>query len=221
MTDTLRDPIDVPWTMKPLASAKTTLERLDDGRLRCAIEHDLLRGITPDMLVFWFRHLEGDLQVEGRTIPRYLAWHPRDHVAFRYARRPAGGVIGPGARFAIHEVLGRNPDYVVDVITDVVQLDESGFRHRPRKFGFHPVDMPYRWRRVAGGTLYENELVVGVPGAPRWLNESILAHVFDEARGRAWLLHNVEEVSAFEAFLPDFVASAKGESVRGPVRFVP
>jgi hypothetical protein len=217
---TLSPPIDVPWTMKPLESASTAMERLDDGRLRLAISHDLLRGVTPAMLVFWFRNLEGMMLVEGRPVARYLAWHPRDHVAFRYARRGRGGVIGPGARFAIHEVLGRVPADRVDVVSDVLQLDERGFHHRPRRFGFHPVDMRYRFHRVPGGTRYENELVVGIPGAPRWLNERVVARFFDEEHGRAWLLHNVEEVSAFEVFLPDFVASMHGRAVRGPVRAV-
>jgi hypothetical protein len=30
--------------------------------------------------------------------------------------------------------------------------------------------------------------------------------VFDEARGRAWIKHNIEEVGNFEAFLPELCA---------------
>ncbi len=38
--------------MKPLSSAKTSIDRLDDGRLRLSIEHDVLHGVTPEMLVW-------------------------------------------------------------------------------------------------------------------------------------------------------------------------
>lgn len=215
----LPDPIDVPWALRPLDSADTRLEHLDDGRLRLSIVHGLLEGVTPEMLVFWFQHIEGSMAVAGRSYPRYRVWHPRDHVGYRLARRGPDGAVGPGAVFAIHEVLGRDPRHVVDVLTDVVQLDVHGFHHRPRRFGLHPVDMPYRFSRVAGGTRYENELIVGFAGAPRWLNARLVARAFDEAHGRAWLLHNVEEVGAFQDFLPDLYHSAHGRSVKGEIRF--
>ena len=48
------------------------------------------------------------------------------------------------------------------------------------------------------------------PGA-RWFNERILPRVFPEARGRAWLLHNVEEVGNLEHFLPTLIAQLRGE----------
>ena len=171
------------------------------------IRHDVIHGVTPQMLVWWFNNMDGTIEIEGKPYPRYRVWHPRDHVQHQYVRVPAGGV-GPGAVFRIHEVLGRNPAWTVDVHTDILQLDESGFRHRPRVAGLHPVAMDYSFRRVAGGTLYENSLEVGFHGAPRWLNRLIVARKFDQAHGKAWLLHNVEEVGNFEFFLPQLYASA-------------
>jgi hypothetical protein len=35
----------------------------------------------------------------------------------------------------------------------------------------------------------------------------IRALAFDEARGRAWIKHNIEEVGNFEAFLPQLYAA--------------
>lgn len=216
MKNPMPAPIDVPWTMKPLASAKTALTRLEDGRLRLDIEHDLLAGVTPEMICWWFQNQEGDLLLEGARHPRYRVWHPRDHVAFRYARRPPGGV-GPGAVFHIHEVFGRDPRFEIDVLSDVRRLDAEGFDHFPRRLFVHPVHMTYRFTRVAGGTSYVNALVVGLPGAPRWVNERLVARAFGEDHGRAWLLHNVEEVGNFERFLPALYASARGDAVRAPI----
>ncbi|MFO0629673.1 MAG: hypothetical protein U0325_29125 [Polyangiales bacterium] len=204
-------PITVPWTMKPLTSAETRTEVLDDGRLHLWIRHDVIHGVTPSMLVWWFQHLDGDMELEGRRLPRYRVWHPRDHVAFRYAHRPATG-IGPGAVFAIHEVLGRDPAFTVDVLTRVTRLDEGGFAHRPRVHGLPLARMDYAFRRVAGGTRYENSLTVGVPGpgrlAPlvRGINERVRPRAFPDGQGAAWLLHNVEEVGNLEYFLPALYA---------------
>lgn len=204
-------PIPVPWSLKPLESAASGLDILDDGRLHLWIRHDVVHGVTPEMLVWWFQHLEGDMELEGVRYPRYRVWHPRDHVGFRYARLPDGGTAGPGARFHIHERFAANPAWEVDVLTDVVRLDAGGFAHRPRILGgaLRPVAMDYAFTRVPGGTRYENSLTVGLAGRPR-VNALLRARVMPEEKGRAWLRHNVEEVGAFEEFLPLLMRQVAG-----------
>lgn len=215
MTTPLPEPIEVPWEMKPLSSAKTSLEILDDGRMYLAIEHDVVHGVTPAMLLWWFRHMKGTIEIEGRAYPRYRVWHPRDHVEHRYVRDPAGGVAGPGSVFLIHEVLGRDPAFEVNVHTDVVRLDEGGFSHRPRVHGISGLlRMDYTFERVPGGTRYVNSMTVG-PSLPGWLRgavSALRAATFDEAHGRAWLRHNVEEVGNFEHFLPALYAEEHGST---------
>lgn len=215
----LPEPIAVPWTMKPLSSAQTSHERLDDGRMRLSIRHDVIHGVTPEMILWWFRNMAGTMEIEGKPYPRYRVWHPRDHVGHRYVKVPAGGA-GPGAVFHIREVLARNPAWAVDVFTDVIRLDAGGFSHRPRFMGLHPVAMDYSFDRVPGGTLYRNSLVVGFAGKPRALNEFLVNTTFDEAHGRAWLLHNVEEVGNFEFFLPQLYARQR-EAPAAPPQAVP
>ncbi len=210
MTLTLPPPLEVPWTMKPLESARTRMEVLDDGRLHLSIVHDLISGVTPEMLRWWFQHLEGDMELEGRRVPRYRVWHPRDHVAFRYGRRT--DPIGPGSIFVIQEVLARNPAWDIDVRSRVVRLDEGGFGHRPRVHGLRLARMDYTFTRVAGGTRYENSLTVGVEGrsvVTRAINAQVRRVSFPDEKGRAWLLHNVEEVGNFEHFLPALHAREK------------
>jgi hypothetical protein len=218
-TMSLPDPIAIPWTMKPVESAETKLEILDDGRLQLSIVHDVLHGVTPEMLVFWFKNMRGTMQLEGKTYPRYRIWHPYDHVEHKYLHTPAGG-DGVGSVFLIHEVMGRDPRHTVNVETDVVRLDEGGFGHRPRIARVSGlVAMDYTFERVPGGTLYRNSLTVGLHGARRWarpLNALVQRFKFDEAHGRAWLKHNVEEVGNFEHFLPGLYAHAHGTS-RGRV----
>lgn len=198
------EPVPLPWPLKPLGSAECGAERLPDGRLSYWIRHDVLRGVTPRMLVWWFSHLEGDIVVDGRRVNRYRAWHPYDHVHASYARRRPDGSVGPGAAIRLREYLGANPRYEVDTVTEIEKLDDEGFVHNPRVHGIAGLArMEYRFTRVPEGTLYENRLLVGgTRGWRRWLTPLVQRLGFDHNHGLAWLRHNIEEVGQFEHFLP-------------------
>jgi hypothetical protein len=201
-------PRPVPWKLKPLSSAKTEMRTLADGRLYLHIRHDVLRGVTPQMLAWWFANLEGDIVVEGKTWPRYLVWHPVDHISIRYASRAPDGGIGPGAQLHIREALGGNPGHLVDVVTTIEKLDETGFVHvfRPRRMEI--MRLVYSFTPVAGGTLYENSITAGPDGSfvRPLFNTLIRPFMFPDDKARAWLKHNVEEVGCFEHFLPGLYA---------------
>ena len=205
----LPPPRPVPWKMKELSSAETELRTLADGRLFVRIRHDVLHGVTPRMLVWWFSHLEGDIEIAGRRWPRYQIWHPIDHIAIRYARRRPDGTIGPGAQIHIREALGGRLDYLVDMVTTIEKLDETGFVHAPRPFGPEIARLEYTFTPVRDGTLYENSITFGpdLPLLRPLFNRVIRPRVFPEERARAWLKHNCEEVGNFEFFLPELYAA--------------
>jgi hypothetical protein len=105
-------------------------------------------------------------------------------------------------------MLGANPKYLVDVHTEIIKLDEGGFIHRPRFHSLQLAQMDYEFRETETGTFYKNSLTVGVRGAlGKAINWMIRAFTFDEARGRAWIKHNIEEVGNFESFLPQLYAA--------------
>lgn len=208
-TDAPRDPdvpppIDVPWAMKPLESADTRVEVLPDGRREYSIVHDVLCDVTPAMVVWWLKHMDGEVEIAGRAIPRYRAWHPVDHVFVRYVRRADDGSnMGPGSRVHIRESFGAERRYRVDVVDDVLRLDEGGFVHVNRRAGLEVARMEYVFEAVPGGTRYANRLIVGVPTpllGP--FNRHVTPRLFSDAQGRRWLRHNVEEVGNLERFLP-------------------
>lgn len=213
-----RDIPPEPWGVahgfKGLGSAECGAERLPDGRMSYWIRHDIVRGVTPRMLAWWFAHLEGDVEIGGRRINRYRAWHPYDHVHASYARRRPDGTVGPGARIRLKEYLNANPAYAVDTVTEIEKLDEEGFIHNPAIHGVRGlVRMEYTFTAVQGGTLYRNRLLIG--GAAGWrkaLTPWMQRFGFDHARGLAWLRHNVEEVGMFEAFLPSLYRQETGQS---------
>jgi hypothetical protein len=119
---------------------------------------------------------------------------------------------GPGASIRLREVLGANPAYGIDTITDIEKLDEEGYIHNPRLHGVSGlVRMEYRFTRVAGGTLYENRLLIGgTHGWRRLVTPAVQRFGFDPAHGLAWLRHNIEEVGMFEHLLPPLYRQETG-----------
>lgn len=202
-------PLDVSWVCKPVSSAQSGIDVLADGRLHCWIEHEPLRGVTPPMLVWWFQHLEGEMDYHGGRYTRYRVWHPRDHLAVEYSRRNPDGSIGVGSFIHLTEMLGANPRYLIDVHTEITKLDLEGFAHRPRFHGLRLARMDYTFAPLEQGTLYRNSLTIGGAGRAWWpVNRLIRASIFDERRGWAWIQHNIEEVGNFEAFLPELYSAA-------------
>src|SRR5215207_8647734 len=115
----------VVWPLRPTQSANTTVEILPDGRRRILIRHADLRGVTPEMLAWWFAHVEGDMEYSGRRWPRYLVWHPLDHIAYSVVKRARDGRVGPGARLRVREAFQRNPHMLLDTVVDVEQIDDE------------------------------------------------------------------------------------------------
>lgn len=185
-------------------SADWSLTRLPDERLRMTIAHAPLKGTTPAMLDWWFRNIGGTMDWQGRTLPRYQVWHPRDHIRWALARPAPGGGAGRGAVFRIVEVFQANPRYRVDVLDHVLALGPEGITLEGRIAGMRVTLLTHRFTALAGATRYSSVLEVGltVPLASRFLNRMILPCKFPEDMGRAWIAHNIEEVGQFETFLP-------------------
>lgn len=202
-------PRSVPWKMKDLSTAKTEFRNLADGRLYLRIRHQLVNGVTPRMLVWWFSNLVGDIVVAGKRWPRYQIWHPVDHISVGYPRRRPDGTIGPGAQIHIREALGGRLDYLVDVVTTIEKLDETGVVHGLRVLGLEITRLEYTFSPARSGTIYENSLTFGTDSPPlrSFFNGVIRPRVFPDDKARAWLRHNVEEVGNLEFFLPDLYAS--------------
>jgi len=198
--------------MKPVASARTTQAILPSGQLELTIVHDTVRGVTPAMLRWWFESLGQTMVFEGQTYPRYLLWHPRDHIHWELAARSAAGGTGQGARFRIVEAFAANPAYYVDSTEYVEKLDEEGISLVRRVAGVEVFRLEHRFGRVPGGASYQSRMVVGVASGAlrRVFNTWVRPAVFSDAMGTAWLTHNVEEVSMLENILPALCAQEAG-----------
>ena len=81
--------------------------------MRVTIDHQPLAGITPPMLLWWFRHIGDDVDHAGERMSGYLAWHPLDHIAWELARPAPGGGADEGASYRIVEAFGRDERFRV------------------------------------------------------------------------------------------------------------
>ena len=211
-------PLHTP-PLKPLSSARTRLQRLGNGSLELTIKHDLIRGVTREMVAWWFAHIDGTMEYQGAIVPRYRVWHPRDHIFYRDITTAADGSGSAGTRRHIVEAFDRNPRYLVNIIDKVVKLDETGILLSTEQAGITlgPLQTPLLPLGVELSTLqhdfyvaptgvrYESCLMVGRDSmmGRMLLNRRLLPWlVMSDDMGRAWLRHNVEEVGNLEQFLP-------------------
>lgn len=203
--------LDPTWQGRSLDSARWSLTRLPDGRVRMTIAHAPLRGITPAMLDWWFRNIGGTMVWQGREVTRYHVWHPRDHIHWALTRPAPGGGVAAGAIFRIVEAFQTDPRYRIDVRERVTRLSPQGITLEGQAFGLRVSRLAHRFTALDHATQYDSVLEVGlaVPVLAPILNRLILSRRFPEAMAHAWIAHNIEEVGQFEAFLPDLYRSAQ------------
>jgi hypothetical protein len=201
-------PLPINWVHKYVGSARSGIDNLPDGRLHCWIEHEIIRNVTPAMLAWWFGHINGNAIVDGVAMNRYRVWHPCDHILHEYLSRNPDGSVGVGCKMHIVEMLGRQPEHLVDIRAVITKLDETGFGHHDTFLGLPLVCMNYHFDPVPEGTLYRNTLTIGFEGRlGRPFNRLVRSRVVHKTFGEAWIKHNIEEVGNFEFFLPALYAS--------------
>jgi hypothetical protein len=194
--------------MKAVSSADTTLVLRADRGLELTIAHDLVRGVTPAMLHWWFLNIDGTMTYDDQTYPRYLVWHPTDHILHQDIALAPDGSAGVGSRRRIVEAFGHNAAYLVDSVEEVTKLDQTGIRLRKRIAGVEVFSLEHHFSSALGGTRYSSRMIVGTtaPIARTIFNKLVRPWLFSDIMGRAWLQHNVEEVGNFEHFLPRLYA---------------
>lgn len=198
------EPRRLPWALKPFSSAQTSLTYDRLGRMVMHIRHDVLHGVTPEMVAWWFANIGGAIEIDGARYENYLVWHPFDHIDWSLARPGKDGGASVGAQFHIVEAFGRDPNFYVDVVDTVERLDPSGVTLTGKKFGLRFTALEHDFIAVAGGTQYVSTLTIGLdtPILRAVINPLMHRFFFSEAMGCAWLKHNVEEVGLLEHILP-------------------
>jgi hypothetical protein len=194
-------PRPVLWPLRPLESAAVS-NSSDDSRTLVTINHAPLEQVTPEMLAWWYTHVPGDMRYAGSTWPRYLVWHPLDHISYE-ATTP--GPIGPGTRLHIKEALGRDPSMLLDLEVMVETVDSQSAVITKRLLGSSLVRLENEFTRTRSGCRYTTHLTIGdtTPLAHLFLNRTAHNRAFPQPKLTAWIRHHVEEIGNLENFLPD------------------
>lgn len=209
---------DFGWELKSLDSAQTAVTPLATGQIELTIAHETIRGVTAQMVAWWFSAFTGlTVEKDGQRYPAYHVWHPYDHIEAEAIKSDASAPMQKGDRIHIHEVFQREPRFEVDETAVVSTLDAGGMGLTLTKFGRSLMDLQHRFRDVKGGVEYRSRMVLGFEAGPLKpvINHLVLPRRFSEAKAKAWLTHNVEEVGCFEHFLAALYDQRDAE---GPVR---
>ena len=195
-------PRPVLWPLRPLESAAVTTTS-DDSRTVVTIAHAPLQQVTPDMLAWWYGHIPGTMQYAGQICPRYLVWHPLDHIA--YELTTPGDVIGAGSQLHITEALGRDLDKLIDLQVTVETIDSDAAIMSKRVLGSSIIRLENEFTPSNAGCRYLTRLTVGDTTALGRLALNSVAHnhAFPAPKLAAWIRHHVEEIGNLENFLPD------------------
>ena len=143
----------------------------------------------PAQLLWWFHNIGGTMRYGDQVLPRYLVWHPLDHIHWELDRPDPHGGTGEGARFRI---------------VTVEKLDHTGIRLVRRLAGVPVLQLEHTWSPGDGRAHYVSVLDVGARArlsAP--VNRYLTSRVFPESLLRAWVVHNIEEVGILEHLLPE------------------
>ena len=196
-------PRRVVHPLRDVGTAVSSVEELPNNRRRVTIDHEPLRGVTPEMLLWWFQNIGGTMEYDGRTVDRYLVWHPLDHIRWELASPSAAGGAQEGARFRIVEAFGARPEYYVDTTERVEKLDDTGVRLVRRILGVKVFELSHTWSRGRGETHYVSVMEIGaVARAFGPVNRYLTRRIFPVDMAHAWVAHNVEEVGLLEHIVP-------------------
>ena len=96
------------------------------GQRVITVQHTVLVGVTPPMLLWWFQHFDGTMTVRGQTVPMHQGWHPVDHVRMSITHKSAEGLSQVGSTLHVIEYQGGDGGVYFDKRARVEKLDEGG-----------------------------------------------------------------------------------------------
>jgi len=205
----------VLYPLRSVDTASVRFSKHPNHRRRITIDHRPLAGITPAMLLDWFTHIGEKMNYGGEIIDRYLAWHPIDHIRWELARQAPTGGAAEGARFRMVEAFGGRPEFKIDEVARVEKLDETGIRLVKRVAGVPVFQLEHTWSAGTDGAHYVTVMDLGVRSPLLSPVNRIVGRRFGEAKIRAWVKHNIEEVGQLEPLLPQLESSGEAEPTQG------
>jgi hypothetical protein len=202
-------PRPVLWPLRPLETADVQDERLPDGRRRVTIRHAELAGVTPAMMDWWYGHVDGTMEYAGAVYPRYLVWHPLDHISYEVLQALPDGSVGANSRLRITECFQRRPERLLRITVEGRRRDSEAAVIGNCVLGMSVLELVNRFEPTASGTISTSTMSIGTAAWPRYLglNRVLTARILGGEMAQHWAQHHIEEVGTLEHFLPELYRS--------------
>src|SRR3954447_24979110 len=180
------EPRPVLYPMRARSSAAVAVSAHPRGRRRVTIDHEPLQ-VSPEMLLWWFRHIGDPTSYDGLPMQNYLVWHPLDHITWELARPATTGGADEGAQFRIVEAVARREKFYVDTTDTVEKLDLTGIRLVRRVAGIPVLQLEHTWSRCGDRTHYVSVLDMGARGPAGWVLNPLVRRKFGDRLLDAWI----------------------------------
>jgi len=209
------------WELKPVSSVNWGVVENKTGQTCVVLEHSLLRGVTSEMIAWWFKHF-GNLSVtlndvegyEGKRVSVYLLWHPSDHVSAQFkGNLGENNTAKAGAKILIQETMQYKKydfKYPVNQELEIFYCENDGWGMGMKI----PLIGNMMFLRISYKDVYKDGEIIGVhyhyevvagtnkqDPAAKAANKKLLSGYSSEF-WEAWITHNTIEVGVFENFLP-------------------
>jgi len=204
----LAKPRDFGWPLTSLRDDMYRVQIRPGGKLEIVLQHDLLPGITPSMLAWWYQQLPLRTYTAGATTHSYYhLFHPSEHGVIKVLEQGDKPGISKGALITRRERFG---DYYSEGQARVISLDSQGMVVSPEIAGLHFGRIEHRFTATPNGTRYSVHAVLGsdLPLLGPLVNLYIRTRLFPEPVLKEWMRHQVEEVGSLPYFLPGLYQAA-------------
>ena len=194
---------------KESGSAKWADFSVDEkGRMIASVQHDDVKGCTPEMIKWFFEHLGccttwNGVDFSGPQVSIYHLWHHRDHVAVTpltgYKGKENLGFI-QGGTSRIHELTNEMND-VIYYEMKTVRLDTHEFTFNVMKNGKATGHVKHVYEPTSDGCTFYAETRVGVDEGG-FINKFLVPRLYSKQAGMEWIHHNIEETGRMQDILP-------------------
>lgn len=200
---------------KDINSAKwTNFTKDKNGCMIASVQHDDVKGCTPEMIKWFFEHLGccttwNGVDFSGPEISIYHLWHHRDHVAVT----PLTDIDGKknlgflqGAKSRIHELTNEVND-VIYYEMNTVFLNTHEFTFNVMKNGKATGHVKHVYEPTEDGCTFYAETKVGMDEGGKFFNKVIVPKLYSKQAGMEWIYHNIQETGRMQDILPILYAN--------------
>jgi hypothetical protein len=192
------------WGYPSVKDASYKVEVLNDGKLLIQIKHPVLKGVSPEMLAWWYRYLgSGKVTIEGKLYDFYHLFHLSEHGQTRVVEPSTDGTDGMGVGAIVYRQ-ERFGSFLSKGKGRVLAYGSNGFTVVPVLGPLELGKIEHVFEALPEGTLYTVKTILGsdAPIIGGFLSFYLRAKQFPPELVNEWIRHQVEEVGSLPHFLP-------------------